>query len=637
MDAPAAAPDPPADGEPATPDTPSSDTGTPRDPLTGSPWSDVRGDLDLRRACEAPGSAGGGPCLTHGVFADLDGDRTPELVVLGLGGSDDAAHVGVFRWSAGLGRLVEDASLAARFREEDQAALALLDLDEDGLLDIVTAGWDAPPAWGQPDQGFVTEPRVPRAPYNAGMIVGALADVDRDGWVDLVQTGGCRPDVPDWRVWHRTGARDFAPQPTWRGSGAATNPYTVGVVPPSLGSGVATLFALGNSCDPADRGLGFWQEGDLDALGLPSFGARDVLPSASAWRYSPAVANGPISAINPMGAAWSDVDADGNVELIVATTWRSLHVLRPIGASWDEWTDAWALDLPSRAAPFQTETVKPWAVWSADFDLDGDDDVLAVGGLDPADARTGYGEVDRLVVWRTQDGRPRDEVAVPWGLGTAASERSLTVGDFDRDGAPDLIVGGWGRLPRVLHHLGAGPRRPMSLRLVGGYGNREALGAIVRIEDDGVLGPATVVGGPFSPGPRSEPLAFGSTGPDGLADAVWVTTPEGWTWRVPSVPAGHQTLVIPEVLSLTPQGRHLSAGETGWMTVTPRDADGRGRAAMVTVERTHGEGTVGEPVRDGAVWRFPVTAPEGPGEGRFNVRIDGVVMTVAPRWWYDGP
>jgi hypothetical protein len=627
------------EGSGATPtDSPVHDTAAPLEPLAPSPWDDVVGDLDARPSCVASAAAGGGPCLTHGVMADLDGDGVTELIVLGLGGgSDEEARVGVYRWDRAVGRLVEDVAQAARFGDEDQPVFALLDLDEDGQMDLVTAGWDAPPAWGQQDGGFATEPRTPRAPYNAGMISGALGDVDRDGWIDVVQTGGCRPGVTDWLVWRRTGVRGFTPQPGWRGAGAATNPYTVGVVPPSLGEGEQTLFALGNACDLGDPGLGFWRASGLDPLGLPGFAPVDVLPLSSAWRLSPVVANAPISWLNPMGATWSDVDGDGAVDLIAATTWRALHVWHPTSGLWEEWTDRWSLTLPARAAPYDQETVKPWGVWSADFDLDGDEDVLAVGGLDPADARAGYGDVDRIVVWRTQNGRPRDEVAVPWGLGAWASSRSLTVGDLDRDGAPDLVVGGWGRRPRVLRHLGAGARSSLALRLVGGFGNREALGAVVRVEDDGVLGPAAVIGGPFPPGPRSEAIAFLTTGSDGVADAVWVTTPEGWTWRAPGVPSGHQTLELPEVLSLTPQGRHLAPGETGWIAVTPRDLGGMPRPARVEVVRTHGDGTVGEPVRDGATWRFPVLATATPGEGRFEVRVDGVPLNVAPRWWYDGP
>jgi hypothetical protein len=576
--------------------------------------------------------------LTHGAFADLDGDGAPELVVLGLGGgADDGPRVGVYRWEATTGALVEDVALADRFGEDDQPIFALSDLDSDGRMDLLTAGWDAPPAWGQPDGSFATEPRVPRAPYNAGMVSAALADVDRDGWVDAVQTGGCRPGVTDWSVWRRSGARTFVAQPSWRGAGAATNPYTVGVVPPTLGAGEATLFALGNPCDLGDPGLGFWREDGLDVDGLPSFTPHDVLPFASAWRLSPSVANAPISWLNPMGATWADLDADGQLELIAATTWRSLHVWRPRPGLWEEWTDRWNLALPARAAPYGQETVKPWGVWSADFDLDGDDDVLAVGGLDPADARAGYGDVDRLVVWRTQNGRPRDEVAVPWGLGAWAQGRSLTVGDLDRDGAPDLVVGGWGGVPRVLRHLATGPRRPLSLALVGGFGNPEALGAVVRVEDDGTVGPAAVVGGPFPPGPRSEPLVFATTGEDGLADAVWVTTPEGWVWRVPNVAAGHQRLIVPQVLDLQPENRQLKPGEIGWITVTPRSEDGQPRVAVVEVVRTHGLGEVGEPERDGATWRFPVTAPAQPGEGRFAVSVDGTSLTVAPRWWYVAP
>ncbi|MFM2160660.1 MAG: hypothetical protein RLZZ383_172, partial [Pseudomonadota bacterium] len=370
----------------------------------------------------------------------------------------------------------------------------------------------------------------------------------------------------------------------------------------------------------------------------PVFVHVDPLPTTSAWRYSPAVAFGPLSILNPMGAAFGDIDGDGILELAVATTFSSLHWFAPSVGMWGERTDTAGYVLPPRSGPSFVDRVKPWSVWIGDLELDGDDDVLAIGGLDPADIRAGLGAIDRAVVWRTRASGLPDEVAAGWDLGGARSGRSLTVGDLDRDGAPDLILGGFGEVPRILRHANAGPRPALSVRWVGPEGNADALGTIVRVEDDGTIGPARSVGGLHASGPASPALTFGTTGPDGIADALWVTTPEGWTWRWAGVAAGHHVQAVPQMLSVTPSSRRASADGVSAVVVdvTPRALDGAARPGVVTVVASHGVADVGLPRLVGDAWRVEVTSTT-PGSVRLLVSVDGTPLAVAPRLWFDAP
>ena len=609
------------------------------EPLGPPPFVDLGArspDLVGLVPCVASVASGGGPCLTHGLFVDLDRDGADEVVLLGLGtGVPGEGSTRVFRYDPGSDVLVAAPDLDAWFAQGDRRLFDLRDVDGDGAVDGVHAGWAQPIAWGETG-AFVPDGGVERPGYDGGIVLGGWADVDRDGWVDRIQTGGCRPDAADWQVLRQEGPRVWVAQEAWRGAGPRTNPYTLGVLPNGLGA--FSLFAMGNPCDAADVGTGVWLEVGRDAVGDPIFEQVDPLPTTSTWRYSPAVAFGPLSILNPMGAAFGDVDGDGVLELAVATTFSSLHWFAPAAGAWDERTDAAGYVLPPRLGPSSVDRVKPWSVWVGDLELDGDDDVLAVGGLDPADIRAGLGAIDRAVVWRTLATGLPDEVATAWDLGSPRSGRSLTVGDLDRDGAPDLILGGYGEVPRVVRHANAGARPALSVRWVGSDGNPDAIGAVVRIEDDGVLGPARLVGGVHASGPASPGLTFGTTGLDGVADALWVTTPEGWTWRWAAVSAGHHVQAMPQMLSVTPSSRRAVAdgGAEIWIDVTPRDLDGAPRTGTVGVTLTHGVATVGTPTLVGDAWRVAVTSTT-PGSVRLVVSVDGTPLAVAPRLWFDAP
>jgi hypothetical protein len=601
--------------------------------LTAAVWAahprvTFAGDLSVRQE----------PTNTHGIFVDLDGDGATEVVIEGTQGPNAAEPTAfVLRYDPATETLAPDAALAARFQGQDDLIAALIDLDDDGLLDLLPGRWDERLGWGAPQGVFARGPGPGQPPYGQGFMATALFDVDADGWLDMVQTGGCRPDADVWGAWLREGARTYVHHPELVPVGPRSNPYTLGAVP---GFGAPdVVFALGNTCDIANPATGTWTSGPRDARGYPTFTAVDLAPADALWRYSPAVAFGPITRVNPMGGMVVDFDSDGALDLLVASAWAYVHVLRRTPTfPWDETSVATNLLMPPRAFPGATpdDRYKPWGVAAVDLDRDGRLDVVSAAGLDASDFFAGRSQIDGPVLHLDRGG-VFEEHALAAGLDAPRNARSLTVGDLDRDGAADLILGGNAEAPRVWLNRIPGVEPALAVRLTGVSANRSALGATVQVLDEGRVGPVQLVGGANGPGPLSEPLVFATTGSDAVADVVRVRWPGGWVQDFLGVPAGHVTLAEPPTLDVSPPGRHLPAdgASVATLRVTPRGPDGAPRAAHVEVIVTHGEATVLGVAPDGDGWVATLLAPTTPGSCRVEVWVDGAAWPLAPRLWFD--
>jgi hypothetical protein len=215
----------------------------------------------------------------------------------------------------------------------------------------------------------------------------------------------------------------------------------------------------------------------------------------------------------------------------------------------------------------------------------------------------------------------------------------LTVGDLDDDGRPDLIVGSLGYTPRILLNRIEGGRPPIGLRLTGTTSGRWPEGAVVQVIDDGVVGPALAPGGVVSPGPFSDPVAFASTGADGVADLVRIRWPSGYVQEIPGLTAWTtHDIVEPETLRVEPAGRTVSYdGSTARIVLTPRGPDGAPAPATVRVE-VRGEGSAGAPVDIGnGQWEVEISSELTPGYALVDVWFDQTPVGVHPRITWANP
>lgn len=586
--------------------------------------------------------AGVEPDLTHGLFVDLDGDDMPEVVVLGTiapGGTTVTPLV--LRYDPGSATLVPDDVLSDVLATIDPQLLVMRDVDADGLVDVVRGRWrddlifgTGPASWYQP-LGQVPQP------YDGGLMGGGFVDADGDGLLDLMRSAeGCRPGATTYNV-------RYGREPRWwyepagviaaHDAGVA---HSVGLVP---FGGTALTLMVGGWCRLNTPAPAFFVPGGLTADGWRQWTPTDATPADSLYKLRPVVAGRSLSLTIPMGATVGDLDGDGVFELIFATIHDDLVIFGDTGTLPlvdKTWTVRAAL--PSRDAepawptgPF--EIMKPWGIAALDLDRDGATDLIHSSGDDYTDFVNDTPGAQRPLVWH--NARTRfDVVTQPLGLPATLDGRSLTIGDLDRDGRPDVILGGHGELPRVLLNVIPGGRPPIAIRLVGTTSNALGLGARVEVLDEGHAD-VTMMGAVFSPGPQSEPLVFSTTGADGVAATVRVTWPSGLVQELHDLAAWTvHTLVEPTTLVVDAPLRHVRANGTATIAlrVTPRDVDGAARPGVVTFTLLSGTGTLlGAPAPDGDSYVQLLQAPTAPGYALIEAAVDGVPIAVRPRLGWD--
>jgi enediyne biosynthesis protein E4 len=180
-----------------------------------------------------------------------------------------------------------------------------------------------------------------------------------------------------------------------------------------------------------------------------------------------------------------------------------------------------------------------WLGWGAgfvDFDNDGWLEAFLVNGhVYPEVARlateAGY-EQPKVVYENLQDGRLLE---VTGRLGPPATEpragRGAAFGDFDDDGAVDVVINNMHAAPDLYRTLRRNSNHWLSVKLVGTTSNRSAIGARVRCRAGGVLQVQEVRGGGSYASQNDLRVHFG-LGPAATVERLEVRWPNGLeeTW-----------------------------------------------------------------------------------------------------------
>jgi tetratricopeptide (TPR) repeat protein len=439
---------------------------------------------------------GGVAVFDYDADGDMDlffanGAHSPSLVKL-----DERYWNRLYRndGAAGFTDVTVEAGMAGRGYTMGAAAA---DFDNDGFVDLFVPGVHENLLYHNNGKGTFSD--VTQAAGLAGLhprfgqmwgIHGAWADVDNDGWLDLLVVNYC--------VW------DPATEPFCgdRGAGyrAYCHPRHYGALPNQLfrNNRDGTFTDVSSSAGIAGhlgKGMGA-AAGDVDGDGLVDlFVANDTEPNflfrnlgggvfAEVAHEKGAAVDQFGRALSSMGADLRDIDGDGRPDLFVTTlSNEGFLLLRNGPEGFDDVSDVSQIGLASLS-------YSGWSNAIADLNNDGLKDLVSANGH----------AMDNIEVAQSRSSRQPNALFLNDGDGgftdvssltgpdfvRPAAHRGLAVGDLDNDGRLDLVVSALGERPRLFRNTTPEAGHWLLLRLVGRRSNRDGLGAVLRLEaDDG--------------------------------------------------------------------------------------------------------------------------------------------------------
>jgi hypothetical protein len=361
--------------------------------------------------------------------------------------------------------------------------VAVGDYDNDGHADLFVTGYGRCILYHNNGDGTFTDVSAKAGLTAPGWTTSAVwFDYDNDGRLDLfvcsfVEFGAgktvfcgdnklgrryyCIPKVfkpTPSLLFHNNGDGTFTEVSKGTAIGAALG-KALGVVATDINNdGLMDLFVANDTVQNflfANRGQGKWDE-----IGLPS----EVGFSSNGQARS------------GMGVDAADFDQDGWQDLFVANVDNEMFSL------YRNNKDESFIDTANAHGIGQaTRTLSGWGLKFFDFDNDGNVDLFLANGH-PDDMVDTYGGAvkykEPLLLFRGDGTRLQNVSAEAGPVFTKAfPARGLAVGDFDNDGAVDVLVGNNGGPALLLRNRAAAGRHWVGLRLEGTTCNRDAIGA----------------------------------------------------------------------------------------------------------------------------------------------------------------
>ena len=230
-----------------------------------------------------------------------------------------------------------------------------------------------------------------------------------------------------------------------------------------------------------------------------------------------------------MGLAWGDYDGDLDPDLLVNALGRQGYWLyRNEGGRFEPASERSGIAALSALR-------SGWGMGLADFDNDSWPDLLVAQGHvmdDIADSDPALAHEEPVMLARNLFGRFYD-VAARGGpaFRRSVAGRGAAFGDLDGDGRVDAVLSVNGGRAMVLRNVSAAGKG-LVVRLLGSGGNRDAIGATVRIETAEGLERAAFRGAAGSYLSASSPDIHFGLGPNGRCSAITVRWPDGRTQTV---------------------------------------------------------------------------------------------------------
>lgn len=243
-----------------------------------------------------------------------------------------------------------------------------------------------------------------------------------------------------------------------------------------------------------------------------------------------------------MGVAVGDFDNDGRLDLLKTNfTGDYPNLYRNQGGGIFE-------DVVVKAGLAVNPKYVGWGVGFVDLDNDGWKDVFQVNGhvypeLDRASGEEKYR--NPRLVYRNLGGGRFEDVSVMVGPGVAErrSSRGAAFGDFDNDGAVDVVIMNMGEAPSLLRNGLRSDNHWIKVKLEGTKSNRSAIGATVTVEAGGMKQTDAVLSQSSYISHNDSRLHFG-LGKADRVDKFTVRWPNGLVEQFPGAAAGRLVLLI---------------------------------------------------------------------------------------------